>query len=106
MSDQQPDLFTPMDDFLRHDAFYNTIHLKGEDLKDSKKAAQTQEDAILAYFAKVKKSTSTAASLALGMNLNSARRAITNLCKAGKLIKTDEMRIESFGKPNHLYQYL
>ena len=36
--------------------------------------------------------------------ITSIRRAMTNLERAGKLEKTGQMKMERYGKPNHLWK--
>lgn len=52
-----------------------------------------------------RKRTSIEVAAALDLNLNSARRALTDLTKKFKLLrKLEETKVEAFGKPNHYYQ--
>jgi len=52
-----------------------------------------------------KKRTSIEVSNELGMNLNSSRRALSDLKDKFDLVsKLDELKVEQYGKPNHYYQ--
>jgi hypothetical protein len=89
--------------------YYNTNSLTGEDLKKAVSDAQRQEDAIFLLYKHTGKPYSPSQVLRLmekaGKNwpITSLRRAITNLEKQGKLIKTDEMREGLYGKPEHTW---
>jgi len=101
----QSDLFGEFDRI--NTAFFNTISLKGTELAQVKRSAQTQEDAVLAFFRARPGHLITPedALKALGARppITSVRRAITNLVSQGKLIKTERMRKGQWGKPIHYW---
>lgn len=88
----------------QYNLFYNTISEKNPELAQYKAQAATQEERVLAYLQYHKRSTTSRIARDLDMNLNSARRSVTNLYKKGKLIKTKEKVVEEFSKPNFIYQ--
>jgi DNA-binding CsgD family transcriptional regulator len=69
--------------------------------------ATSQSKAIWELMKDGKRRTSIEVADALKFNLNSTRRAMTDLYKKyGLITKLDEMKIEQFGKNNHYYQKL
>lgn len=97
-------------------SFHNTISLNGNDLKQAEAKARTQEELVMDYFEIPRQSISGETAedvydylLARGWinyktPLTSIRRAITNLCKQGKLEKLSDMKPGSMGKPIHVYR--
>lgn len=90
--------------------FFNTIKQTGEELSESQEKAKRQEIAILNYFLKNKGKSYTPFQVQENLHLvevpiTSIRRAMTNLTNKGKLVKTDRMIPERFGKPNFLWTY-
>jgi len=91
-------------------SYYNTTHLTGFELKESRRKANTQEDRILTFF---EKNADKAFSpeeiqtycMMANRPLTSVRRAITNLTKEGCLRKTSHMKPGNYGKPVHTWQY-
>jgi hypothetical protein len=87
--------------------FYNTNKEAGNELKNSNLKAKTQECDVLQIFKdKTKLSASEAWNIYDGKGITpitSIRRAITNLCHDGELIKTDETKIGIYGKKEHIY---
>lgn len=105
MKNSQPDLFNqPSLPPRKQPYFYDTIP---STVEDSVKA-KTQEDKIVAFFKEGREGgyTSVEVSDALSINLNSARRCMTNLCKLEYpvLVKTDKLVQERFSKMNHVYK--
>jgi hypothetical protein len=93
-------------------SYYNTNKETGDTLNSSRAKARTQEDKILTIF-KVYRQLSASQSFAKFTSLHdseratpitSIRRAITNLCKAGKLEKTADMIKGLYGKNEHIYK--
>ena len=87
-------------------SFYNTIDETGEALQRSIRNARTQEEAIYALF--LFKEEPLSPSMVLdqtGLNcpITSIRRAITNLTLDGKIEKTDDFVMGSYGKHEHLW---
>ena len=89
-------------------SYYNTNNEVGLELKESNKKAKTQEDAILDIFKISIRLTASGAWLIYNFKGNtpitSIRRAITNLCNEGKLLKTPETKVGIYGKSEHVYQ--
>ncbi len=89
--------------------FYNTNNETGAKLKESHAKAESQETLIMAFFREnpdkmfspddvynIFDSTKTP--------ISSIKRAITDLCKDGHLIKTDIMKMGSYGKFCHCWK--
>ena len=88
-------------------AFYQTIDQTGSALKESNKKASKQEDLIYSLF--VKRNEPLSPSMVLsqsGLNcpITSIRRAMTDLCKAGRIVKTDRQVKGMYGKAEHLWE--
>lgn len=88
--------------------FYNTIGLKGQELRKANVKALTQEELIYKVFSSNPKESFTPAEIhkAIGeitCPLTSVRRAITNLTKKGKLTQTENQRQGIYGKPNNCW---
>jgi hypothetical protein len=93
--------------FKNKNMHYNTNKESGQNLAESNTKAKTQEAQLLQmYRMNMQLSASQAWKLYQGKNtpLTSIRRGITNLCNAGKLVKTDQMVKGIFGKKEHLYK--
>lgn len=89
--------------------FYNTIDLKGQELRKANAKALTQEELIHKVFKSNPKESFTPAEIhkAIGeisCPLTSVRRAISNLTKDGKLIQTEEQRQGIYGKKNYCWK--
>lgn len=86
--------------------FHNTVKLKDAELEEAIRNAKTQEERI--YLLMTGKSSRTPFEV-LDMYcaifpivpITSIRRAMSNLEKAGKLIKTNQQKKEQYGKPNY-----
>ena len=88
-------------------SFYNTTHEKGYVLKESHEKARTQEELIYSYFLTFGEPLSPSMilnQLQLKCPITSVRRALTNLTKDGKIIKTDECVQGAYGKREHLWR--
>ena len=89
--------------------FYNTIHLKGDELATARDRAATQGVILGAIFRRHKALTpSQAAAIAEDMGhpwlITSVRRAITTLTERGVLHKTPEKVKGPNKKPEHIWR--
>mgnify|MGYP003139253785 FL=1 len=88
-------------------AFYQTIDQPGSALKESNKKTRKQEELILDLFVKRNRPLSPSMVLSQsGLNcpITSIRRAMTDLCKAGRIVKTDRQIKGMYNKPEHLWE--
>lgn len=90
-------------------SYHNTTGERGDDLARYETKASTQEDRILEYFRR-NWHTSISPSrvqryVMPGAPLTSVRRAITNLAKRGRLVKTDRKVDGPYGRPEHCWRY-
>lgn len=91
-------------------AFYNTVNLSGEELKQAVANAKAQEDAILIIYQNTRKPYTASQITALTEKAGhkwpiwSNRRALTNLKKSGELVKCDYTIGGPQGKPEHPYK--
>ena len=88
-------------------AFYQTIDQPGSTLKESNKKTRKQEELILDLFVKRNRPLSPSMVLSQsGLNcpITSIRRAMTDLCKAGRIVKTDRQIKGIYGKAEHLWE--
>lgn len=92
------------------DSYYNTNREKGATLAKSNAKAGTQEDQILEFFQRLGYEVHKAphqvrlAIFPLKTPITSVRRGMTNLSKAGKLEKTDNMTMGPWGKMVHTWK--
>jgi len=88
--------------------YYNTNKEEGIDLEISLKNSKSQEVIILSIFKDNKELSASKAWSIYNKNKNtpltSIRRAITDLCTKGELIKTDKTVIGIYGKKEHIYK--
>ena len=88
--------------------YFNTTQLNGSDLDHARRKAKTQEDRVLAFFnlrpAYLYTPFEVQEKVMPGVPITSVRRAITNLEKAGHLIKTRVMGAGKYGVRNHCWQ--
>jgi len=88
--------------------FWNTNKEEGSHLRDSQEKAVRQQDVILYFFQIHRHGYFTPFDVQYRAKLNnpitSIRRAITNLERAGKLIKTNIMKTGIYGKQNHTWK--
>jgi hypothetical protein len=87
-------------------SFYNTIEEEGQDLVQSYEKGKTQEKIILECFNSCKEPLSPSMVLSqTGLNcpITSIRRAMTNLSNDGKLEKTTDYTLGTYGKREHLW---
>ena len=85
-------------------SFHNTIS-ESKDLPKFERKAYTQEQVILAHFVSTGvKHTALECADTLHIHESSARRSVTNLFKRGFLRKTDQQKVERYGKKNYFYE--
>lgn len=91
-----------------NDSHYNTTHETGETLERFERQASRQEDVILRWFRRHPGRLYTPSQingLLPGAPITSIRRALTNLTKAGHLVKTGHKRSGDYGRPEHCWVY-
>jgi hypothetical protein len=88
-------------------SYYNTNHLKGNDLKEANQKAKSQEDIILEFMKEhpAHFSPSVIQRRLFGRKtpLTSIRRAMTRLEQANHIVKTKKMVMGIYGKPGHTW---
>jgi len=88
--------------------YYNTNKESGETLTSSQGNTQSQENCILTYFRGGTYALSAPHNLEFLFDykvpITSIRRALSNLEKGGKLIKTDKMVMGNYGKMVHTWR--
>jgi|TARA_R100000734_G_C3301793_1_gene92380 predicted ArsR family transcriptional regulator len=86
--------------------YYNTTNETGEDLKESHKKAESQQEKILDIFKTSKEASPSQVMLALpvGTLITSVRRCITDLTKEGHLEKTTRKRKGIYGRPEYIWK--
>ena len=86
--------------------YYNTTNETGNDLKESHKKAESQQQKILDIFKTSKEASPSQVMLALpvGTLITSVRRCITDLTKEGHLEKTTRKRIGIYGRPEYIWK--
>jgi len=90
--------------------YWNTTATSGEQLQDSIKKAQKQQDIVKDFFKENQILAFTPSEvLQRCFNeltpLTSVRRAISNLTAAGYLLKTPQTKLGLYGKPCHLWTW-
>ena len=90
-------------------SFFNTIHLSGNGLKEAQEQTGLQDIRVLALFREYKTLTpfqahETYCERFPECPVTSIRRSITVLTKKGLLIKTNESKIEKYGKKNYYWR--
>ena len=100
-----------MNHIIKPMTYYNTNKETGEVLEKSREKAKSQEERILAFIEKETRINTYKPLTAphwiankFNIPITSARRALTNLTKAGKLEKTDVMVIGPYGKAVHTWR--
>ncbi len=91
----QPDLFTQ--------SFYNTNNSSQAEISQYGVECANQQDRVLAYFKQVRQATALQVIGALNLHPSSVRRSMSNLAKAGRLVKTEITVYEITGKKAHIY---
>lgn len=88
--------------------YYNTNKETGDTLAKSRDKTQRQEDRILSYFKRGTQDLIAPHDLEFLFDskvpITSPRRALNNLVKEGKLLKTDHMVMGTYGKMVHTWQ--
>lgn len=88
------------------DSYYNTTHETGDTLDLFEVKARTQEDIIMAFFVRTGRPWSPSQVWQEVMQrapLTSVRRAITNLERAGQLVKTTQKVQGAYGRPECMW---
>lgn len=90
-------------------SYFNTTNESGTTLKNNVAKAKSQEEEILIIFSEYNKVLNGVAPTQLyaltdHYPLTSVRRALTNLTKQGKLIKTNEKRIGMYGRSEYVWK--
>lgn len=87
--------------------YYNTNRESGDQLNRSRATNGTQNEEIL-HFLTNNPSGLSPTELKIVINnrwpITSIRRALSTLTKAGKLTKTDELRMGEYGKYEHVWR--
>lgn len=107
----QPSLFETFAEMTKPvpSDFFNTIHISGSELAESKAQTGLQDHRVLEIYQKSRKLTPLEAweaysSLFPVCPLTSIRRSITVLTGRGLLRKTDEKRMGKYGKVNYVWE--
>ena len=89
---------------------YNTTNETGEVLKQYSRKARNQEEVVLEIFKKYRRLTASEChaffmryTTVFGVPLTSIRRSITDLTKAGKLLKTGVKKEGQFGRSEYVW---
>lgn len=86
-------------------SYFNTTKESGTTLKNNVAKADTQESIILDFYKFRNKMTPSELMYYFTRTpITSIRRALTNLTKQGKLIKTDEKRIGMYGRSEYVWK--
>ena len=105
----QLNIFGKLGEYFRP-VYFNNTKLPEPELKAAKVQSGLQNDRVLDIFRERGKLTPLEAwraycQLFPECPATSIRRSITVLTGLKKLIKTDEMKTEIYGKPNYIWQY-
>lgn len=90
-------------------SFFNTNDLKSTELVKAEMTARKQEEIVHAIFLKYRRLTASDCWTIFSKEyvpeplLTSCRRAITNLCNKGKLVKTFDKKKGLFGASEYYY---
>lgn len=86
-------------------SFYNTTNESGQQLEIFEQTAKNQEHQIMKIMQLYKKLSPSDVWKWYGKSipLTSVRRALTNLSKQGKLIKTDEKKKGIYGRDEYVW---
>lgn len=95
-------------DHMRENNFYNTTHLKGEELITEQGNAKSLQAKILKHFEAFPKQGFIWSDISTSLNLDfsqfgSVKRCLTNLMNEGKLYKSTNVKKSIFGKKAHFY---
>ncbi len=90
------------------ESYYNTTRVRGQLLKIYEFAAERQEDAVLEFFRANPEALVSAEDIGKlvlpGTPRTSWGRSLTNLKKAGKILKTDELTEGAWGREIYLWK--
>jgi len=90
--------------------FYNTTKEVGEDLKEYKSKAISQDEIIIRHFLKHPYQEFSPSELWINLfeveftPLTSIRRSLNTLTRAGNLIKLDKMKCGIYGRREHYFK--
>lgn len=86
-------------------SYFNTTNESGTTLKNNVAKAKSQEVIIFTLFSpSLNWSPAELQGYFINMPITSIRRALTNLTKQGKLIKTNEKRIGMYGRSEYVWK--
>lgn len=89
-------------------SYHNTTGIQGEQLELFEEKAANQEEIILALFKQTPRMTASECLNRYPCDntpLTSIRRGMTNLMNKGKLIKTEEKKTGTYGRPEYIYEF-
>jgi len=91
--------------------FYKTVQMDRKELSERKEKAKSQQETVLNFFKKHPGSYFTPFEIwdyvfEKRCPVTSVRRSMTNLEKAGYLIKTKEYKEGDYGMKNHTWRFL
>ena len=90
--------------------FYNTTNLEGKELKKALNNAEGQNERIYELLKRLDgyytpfQIQAQYNRLFKEIPITSVRRSLTDLTEVGKCKKSERMRIEKYGSPNHLWR--
>ena len=88
--------------------FHNTTNLSGVELYTAQGKAKTQSDVIIGMFRRPKWSRLSPKDIKNLTDdrfiITSIRRSLTNLTKAGLLVKTEDKVMGMYGSPEHVWR--
>ena len=84
--------------------YYNTTNETGDNLKESHRKAESQEQKVLNYFRNNGEASPSTVASTLNILLTSVRRCITNLTSYGYLEKTTEKADGIYGRPEYIWR--
>ena len=94
---------------MQTDLFYNTVPLKGTELRTAKTNAASFQERVLMFFKRHQNLDFTPFQVwhSLGEThpITSVRRSITNLTTEGKLVITENKRMGMYGTLNNCWKY-
>ena len=91
------------------ETYHNTTHERGQILVDYQGQTLCQDGAVLEFFQDHPRQLFTPSEIhhrvfAPNVPLTSTRRAISNLTRKGKLVKTNQKKDGPFGRPEYLWR--
>lgn len=86
-------------------SYFNTTNESGTTLKNNVAKAKSQEERIFKMFMDYNSFSPAGLQACFSsIPITSVRRALTNLTKQGKLIKTNEKRIGMYGRSEYVWK--